>query len=52
MAIHAVPVEMRRPYATREECNEAGHAALVELREHGHTQAYYFCLQAPKEEPK
>jgi hypothetical protein len=38
MVIHAVTVEMWRPYATREECNEAGKVALAELRGHGHTQ--------------
>jgi hypothetical protein len=47
-----VPVEMWRPFATRQECSEAGDAALAELRHAGHTQGYYFCLQAPKEEPK
>ena len=36
----------------RQECSEAGDAALGELNHAGHTQGYYFCLQAPKEEPK
>jgi hypothetical protein len=52
MVLHAVPVEMWQPYATHQDCNEAGDAALTELHDHGHKQAYYFCLQAPKEEPK
>jgi len=52
MVLHAVPVAMCRPYATHQECREAGEAALTELRDNGHTQAYYFCVQAPKDEPK
>ena len=44
MVLHAVPVEMWQPYATHQECSEAGDAALAELHGHGHTQAYYFCL--------
>jgi len=52
MVVSAVPIEMYRPYATRKDCAEAGDAALAELHANGHTQAYYYCLQAPKEEPK
>ena len=52
MVLHAVPVAMWRPYATHQECSEAGEAALTELHENGHTQAYYFCVQAPNAEPK
>ena len=50
MVLQGFPVEMRQPYATSQECSEAGNAALTELRNGGHTQAYYFCLRAPKEE--